>query len=35
MLRNGNGVRLTVYVLAYGLTPALQKGLYRIGVMLG
>ena len=35
MLRNGNGVRLTVYVLAYGLTPVRQKGQYRIGVTLG
>jgi hypothetical protein len=35
MLRNGNVVRLTVYVLAYGPTPVRQNGQYRICVMLG
>jgi hypothetical protein len=35
MLRNGNGVRSTVYVLGYGPTHVRQKGQYRTGVMLG
>ena len=35
MLRNGNVVRLTVYVLEYGPTPVRQKGQCRTGVMLG
>ena len=35
MLRNGNVVRLTVYVLEYGPTQVRQKGQCRTGVMLG
>jgi hypothetical protein len=35
MLRSGNVVRLTVYVLAYGPTPVRQKGQCRTGAMLG
>ncbi len=35
MLRNGNVVRSTVYVLEYGPTQVRQKGQYRTGVMLG
>src|SRR6476659_8522620 len=34
-LRNGNGGRLTVYVLEYGPTPVRQKGQCRTGVILG
>src|SRR6478736_5036000 len=34
-LRNGNGGRLTVYVLEYGPTPVRQKGQGRTGVILG
>ena len=35
MLRSGDGVRSTVYVLGYGPTQVRQKGQCRTGVMLG